>query len=257
MARLPFMPFYAKDFLGDPRVMALTMEQRGVYALLLVHMWNNDGYLPADYKAVARIVGADPRTVRVYLEALQPLFERETDAFVGPVLTQKRLQRERELAIEHIEKLKEKTANARAAKARKRAREALSQDDNQWPVTKPQEPPADVSHSVSDSAYDNPISHISKRQSASPSRAERSVAADLAGLGVRHLEDEIAQPDEPVTEPQIAPMVELPAPSPSLLNSKLGNGAKPVPASDGDKPRRGLMAALDRAAQKRNGAEDQ
>jgi uncharacterized protein YdaU (DUF1376 family) len=253
MAELPYMPMYWEDFFSDPRVIAMPGTTRGIYALLLGAMWNNGGYLPDNDKVIARMIGIDKRMWQTHRKHISHAIRLQNDAAFGRVLLQDRLVEEYQKSIERIEQAKARTAAARAKLAAKTRRERAVTEAEKSAVTEPAEASVSEPATEPDTGL---IAHNPKDQAASAQAAGRPDPADLAGLGVRHLEEEASAPDEPVTEPQIAPMVELPAPSPSLLNSKLVNGAKPLPASDGGKPRSGLMAALDRAAQKRNGAEN-
>jgi uncharacterized protein YdaU (DUF1376 family) len=54
MTRLPIMPFCPRDFFAD--TMLLDGETQGIYALMLLHAWNRGGSLPADDKALIRIL---------------------------------------------------------------------------------------------------------------------------------------------------------------------------------------------------------
>lgn len=50
----PAFQFYPRDFLSEPNVQAMTMEQRGIYVWLLCHCWCEDS-LPNDLARLARI----------------------------------------------------------------------------------------------------------------------------------------------------------------------------------------------------------
>lgn len=60
MAGLAFMRFYPADWLSDPSVRALTLEERGAYFDLLCRMWlakGRTGRLPDDDKMIADFLG--------------------------------------------------------------------------------------------------------------------------------------------------------------------------------------------------------
>lgn len=256
MAELPYMPMYWEDFFSDPRTTAWPATTRGIYALLLGAMWMNGGYLPDNDVVIARKLSMDRRTWQTHRLRISQVLCSKPDAALGRVLMQERLVEEYQKGLERIEQSKARTAAARAKLAAKTRRERAVTEARENAVTERDEEPATAPVSEPVRSL---ISHTPKEQAASDHAAGRPVPADLAGLGERHLEPEVGAPDEPVTEAEIEPMVELPKPSPSLLASKLVSGAKPLPASnsDGTTPKRsGLMAALDRAAQRRNGAEN-
>ena len=54
--RLPYFPFFARDFLASSKVMAMSAEEVGCYTLLLCTAWGQEpvGTLPADDAVLAR-----------------------------------------------------------------------------------------------------------------------------------------------------------------------------------------------------------
>lgn len=55
-----FFPFYPADWLADPNVRAMTLEQQGAYINLLATAWVG-GPLPDDVGELAKLTGADPQ----------------------------------------------------------------------------------------------------------------------------------------------------------------------------------------------------
>lgn len=64
---LPWFPFWVRDFLTSRTVAAMSMEEVGVYIMLLCQQWE-DGPIPNDPDSIARIIRADPNVVRTTLE---------------------------------------------------------------------------------------------------------------------------------------------------------------------------------------------
>ncbi len=105
MSRMPFMKIFWADFFSDPLVRWLTPEQKGVYLLLLGHMWENGGWISADDRVIARTIGMDVRRWRgQYAEAIYPMMSTIPDDFLGTVMVQKRLRHEYEKAVDLREK---------------------------------------------------------------------------------------------------------------------------------------------------------
>src|SRR5262249_27618859 len=54
--KLPYFPFYVRDFVSDAKVEARTTEEVGAYVLLLCKAWQQDpaGSIPADDTILAR-----------------------------------------------------------------------------------------------------------------------------------------------------------------------------------------------------------
>lgn len=60
MGEAPAFQFYASDFLGDPAVIAMTLEERGAYITLLCIAWMQEG-ISADTDTIRRMLHATPR----------------------------------------------------------------------------------------------------------------------------------------------------------------------------------------------------
>jgi len=88
----PWFPLYARDFLADDNVAAMTAEELGAYVRLLLHAWTNPG-LPDDPKRLARLARiSEDRWYEVW-EAVEPCWtERDGRLYQG------RLEAERERA---------------------------------------------------------------------------------------------------------------------------------------------------------------
>lgn len=128
MTDLPFMPMYWRDFFGDGKVQSLTVEQQGVYALLLGHMWLHKGWLPNNDVIIARVLGMHTNTWKQrYKAAILPLLTLDPSEqtpgglslIPGGVLRQNRLGSELEKARQSVEKRKAQTAKAREEKQAK------------------------------------------------------------------------------------------------------------------------------------------
>jgi len=50
------MPLYVSDWLGDPNVQMMSLEEQGAYLRLLCGMWQLGGYLPNDDLRIARLL---------------------------------------------------------------------------------------------------------------------------------------------------------------------------------------------------------
>lgn len=55
-SKLPFMPFFGRDFYDDDRVARMNFAEHGMYLRLLWHQWVNDS-LPGDSTDLARMLG--------------------------------------------------------------------------------------------------------------------------------------------------------------------------------------------------------
>jgi len=97
MPALPYMPFWVGDFLST--TIALTLEQRGGYIMLLASMWNAGGFLPSDPTKLARICGVSSKRWEQISPEILEFFDRDGDR-----LTQKRLGAEYAKQLEIVEK---------------------------------------------------------------------------------------------------------------------------------------------------------
>lgn len=111
--KAPAFQFYPKDWLSDARVRAMGREARGVYIDLLAIYWNEGG-LPSDPKALARIAVVPERTFDRLWPLIAPCF-----GMVGTSLTSKRLDKE-----------KVKQAEYKASQALKGQKSAKSRSSN-------------------------------------------------------------------------------------------------------------------------------
>jgi uncharacterized protein YdaU (DUF1376 family) len=112
MSKLPFLPLYTNDYLGDTR--GLTTEQHGAYLLLLFEMWNAGGSLVYDERMLARLTVVSPKRWHLVWPAIEHFFVIEDG-----MMTQTRLKRERQKADSIIEKRRNAGALGGAAKALK------------------------------------------------------------------------------------------------------------------------------------------
>ncbi len=77
MSDRPFMQLYTSDFLGDTQF--LSAEYVGSYLLLLMTMWNNDGWLDFDEVTLARVARLTVEEWRLAWTKLGRFFEVEDD----------------------------------------------------------------------------------------------------------------------------------------------------------------------------------
>lgn len=98
------MPIYIGDYLGDTQ--RLTTEQHGAYLLLIFDYWRN-GAPPDDDAVLQQITRLNPQAWKKHKATLRALFEVRDG-----VWTHKRIERERESAVENQGR---RSAKARAA----------------------------------------------------------------------------------------------------------------------------------------------
>lgn len=86
----PAFQFYPKDFLSDEKQIRMSLPAVGIYMRLLCHCWN-EGSLPSDAPALARLAGATTRQLRALWPSISPCFQTTPDGR----LVNARLNRER------------------------------------------------------------------------------------------------------------------------------------------------------------------
>jgi uncharacterized protein YdaU (DUF1376 family) len=77
MSERPFMQLYTSDFLGDTQF--LSAEYIGAYLLLLMTMWNNDGWLDNEEVTLARVSRLTVEEWRLAWTKLSRFFEVQGD----------------------------------------------------------------------------------------------------------------------------------------------------------------------------------
>jgi uncharacterized protein YdaU (DUF1376 family) len=75
MSKIPFMPLYTSDYMGDTR--HLSTEQHGAYLLLLMHSWSRGGRLPNNGPTLARIAGLSARRWKAISGDVLAMFEED------------------------------------------------------------------------------------------------------------------------------------------------------------------------------------
>lgn len=125
--KIPYMPFYPESYLSDRLVRSMTLEQHGAYLLLLMEMWNAEGWLPDDDGLLMRILGVGKRkwsTLRSVLIGeniaefdgenivdhdlqLRPIILVKNPANGVVMITQKRLFAEYRKAVSLLERKRE------------------------------------------------------------------------------------------------------------------------------------------------------
>jgi len=82
-----YMPFYTRDFLDDPDVLALDIDSRGFYLLLLAVEWEANGRgVEVDSKATRTRLGIGSRSFRARLDRVRHLFEESDGRLFNPRL---------------------------------------------------------------------------------------------------------------------------------------------------------------------------
>jgi len=115
-SKAPWFKFYAKDWLSDGVVMAMTAEERGVYIQLLAMDWNDDGILDSD-EALSLICKADVSVISTVVE--RSFAGRSTD---GQRRSNGRLSALRlEAGDSHAQKVAAGKASAKAREAKRLA----------------------------------------------------------------------------------------------------------------------------------------
>jgi len=106
--KVPYMRFYAGDWLSDPKVRRLTWEQKGVYIDMLALMWKNGGSasLPDDPGAIAAMLGMQKRK---FIKIFHVFFEKNYEIFFRDDgrIYQKRISEEWDKANEKSQKATE------------------------------------------------------------------------------------------------------------------------------------------------------
>jgi len=129
-----WMPFYTGDYLRDTR--GLTIQQHGVYFLLLTNYWDTKSPLPLDIDEVCRIVGAFSTQEREDIDLiLCKFFKRKSDGF-----HQKKVDFLLEQVEEKRRKLSDNGRKGAQAKAKQLLKQKLSNCSSKW-VSKPQPQP--------------------------------------------------------------------------------------------------------------------
>src|SRR5688572_9182603 len=85
MSDRPFMQLYTSDFLGDTQF--LSAEYVGSYLLLLMTMWNNDGWLDFDEVTLARVSRLTVEEWRLAWTKLGRFFDVEDDRLTNQRVT--------------------------------------------------------------------------------------------------------------------------------------------------------------------------
>lgn len=105
MAQLWFK-FWAKEYLADAKVRALTYEKRGILQTLWAFAWE-EGSIPADHEALGMMLGIPAKAMRTHCEWISRFFVADTSD--SSRLVSPRLEMDRE------------EADAKGAKARQSA----------------------------------------------------------------------------------------------------------------------------------------
>lgn len=221
MSTAPRMLVDWPAFMADPKVKDMPPITRGIYMLLLGAMWMNEAWLKDDDRNIARKLDMDVRTWRSHRQFIEPTIEHKSDPFLGPILQQKRLSREYQIALEQIAKRRAQTAPARAKKAGKPAHKPSVTDRPAKPQTEA------VTVTVTDVAAkaETGGNTPSKKDRTLPiKKAESSILPTTQGLGASSgVPNGKAEAAAPVASPSLEGG-SLPKPSQALLNSPIVKG---------------------------------
>jgi uncharacterized protein YdaU (DUF1376 family) len=99
------MPFLVDKYLADTG--HLSLEEHGAYCVLLFNMWKGGGSLADNDANLSRLLGVTPKAWKRLRERLAPLME-----CYGGLITQKRLQKQWNYAVEYSKQAKEKASFA-------------------------------------------------------------------------------------------------------------------------------------------------
>lgn len=121
MSKPHSMPFLVDKYLADTG--HLSLEEHGAYCVLLFNMWKNGGSLADNDANLSRLLGVTPKAWKRLKERLAPFME-----CYGGQITQKRLQKQWNYAVEHSKQAKEKASFA--AKRRWEKERGLQQVNN-------------------------------------------------------------------------------------------------------------------------------
>ena len=88
MAKAPYMPLYASDYLGDTG--HLSTEEHGAYLLILMQMWNAGGSLPSDPAKLARVARCSTKKWLAMADTILAFFHIDGDRITNDRLTKER-----------------------------------------------------------------------------------------------------------------------------------------------------------------------
>lgn len=109
-----WMPVYIGSYLAD--TMHLSAAEHGAYMLLLMHGWRNDGRVPDDDGAMARIAKMTPDEWGKSRAIIRTFFTPKTDPMLGAFLIQNRQMIELEKSHKNKESFHAKAVKGAAAR---------------------------------------------------------------------------------------------------------------------------------------------
>lgn len=81
----PAFQLYAADFLGDPKVSSMTLQERGAHITLLCCAWQ-EGAIPADPDRLAKLLHVTRDEIEAMWPALEACWSRDGSGLVnGPL----------------------------------------------------------------------------------------------------------------------------------------------------------------------------
>lgn len=232
-----WMKLDLKRFFGDGRVVALGRFAHA-YLWLLARMWERGGYVPANDRVIAHLLGIDVAAyTRTYKHRLEPLLVRLPDAHFGSIFTQKTCVA---IMVEQAEiRLANKAKTSQATAARRGKSQAKSKQRGHVTSIVTNAPNGDVATTVTVPVTDT-VTITSKSREEERTlpikKAESSFPPARQGLGASS-----GVPTAPVDDPAALAALHrkgaaLTPPSPSLLNSPIvkGNGHGTAAQPDAD-----------------------
>jgi uncharacterized protein YdaU (DUF1376 family) len=98
---MPWFPLYALEMLGDGDFISWSLEERGCWITLSARCWA-DGSIPEDTERMAKLCGCDAQAMLKYWAGIANKFEKSETS--GRLIS-RRIEEERQKAIEKAEKI--------------------------------------------------------------------------------------------------------------------------------------------------------
>ena len=123
---MPWFPIYASEMLSDEDFLAWSPAERGCWITLSARCWS-DGSIPDDIERMARLCGCNAEEMLKHWSSIASKFENHQTP--GRLIS-KRIEIEREIAIDKAEKLSRRGKAGATAKWSKEKSEMLKHDSS-------------------------------------------------------------------------------------------------------------------------------